>query len=432
MESDVVIVGAGLTGLACARALKRMGIACTLLESSDRVGGVIRTDRLEGFQIEWGAHTFRPTPAIRDLLRDASLDDQILPCPKGAPRFVLSHGKLRRVPFGVLSLKGWLRVLREPFVRSPGIGDESIRSFFVRRLGPEAYERLVAPFVTGVYAGDPGRLSAQSTFPDIVDYVRRYGSITFGALRSRNQPKASGSASFAEGMQRLPDALAEGLEVRLSTEVTAIHRNLEVVTGQAVLRPKAIVLTIPAYRLPAVVEKDFPDLGRIFERIEYVPMVIAAMKVRNDSLPRPLEGFGFLVPRSESRNVLGALFPSSLFPNRAPEGYSLLAAFLGGAFDRDVVLRPDREIAEIAGADLRDILEARETPSLITALRHSRAIPQFHVGHERWIESLREELDRVPGLFVATNYTASVSVSGCLEEGQRGAQDVARYLGRLS
>jgi oxygen-dependent protoporphyrinogen oxidase len=207
---DVIIIGAGISGLSCAWELKKLGIDAVVLEAGSRAGGVIRTEKINGYQIEAGPNSFQAAAPALQLVDEAGLWDDLIPPAPNAPRFVYWKGKLRKFPFGPLTISGIARVLREPFVASESSVDESVRDFFVRRVGRQAHDRLVAPALTGIYAGDTANLSMAAVFPKILAMEREHGSLTrafLKSLRSRRKPgelprrKPKGSVfSFPEGV----------------------------------------------------------------------------------------------------------------------------------------------------------------------------------------------------------------------------------------
>src|SRR5213594_4354004 len=181
---EVLIIGAGISGLACAWRLKKLGIDTEIVEAATRAGGVIRTENINGYQIEWGPNSIQPAPAALKLIDEAGLWDDLLPPDPHAPRYIYLKGRLRKFPFGPLSLGGIARILAEPFIRSKSPKDESVRDFLVRRFGKQAHDRLAGPLFTGIYAADTGQLSMAAVLPRMLEMERDYGSLTAAMLRS--------------------------------------------------------------------------------------------------------------------------------------------------------------------------------------------------------------------------------------------------------
>jgi len=430
--ADVIIIGAGITGLSCAWTLKKLGIESVILEQSARPGGVIQTAKIDGYQVEYGPNSLQSAPGALKLIDEAGLWDEILPPAPNAPRFVFWDGKLRKVPFGPLTASGILRALREPFVRSKSPADESVRDFFIRRLGLPVHDRLVAPALTGIYAANTANLSMAAVFPKIVEMERDSGSLAAAFLKSmrgrktttapspsRPKPKG-GSFSFQEGLEVLPRRLSEQLNIQYN-----------VATAQLNMAPVTVVAT-PAASASRLFEARNPQLATLLKRVEYAPMAIAAVSLHDFSFKEPLNGFGFLVARNQGLRILGALFSSALFPGRAPKGRELLTCFLGGAFEPEAVDWPDVQIWETVCPELKAALQTSEVPEPVALFRQRHAIPQYNIGHERWVRAVKDELKKMPGVFIASNYLEGISVPACIEQGDRTAHDIAEYLGRKS
>jgi oxygen-dependent protoporphyrinogen oxidase len=425
---EVTIIGAGITGLSCAWTLKKLGIEATVLEATSRPGGVIRSERINGFLVEAGPNSFQAAVPALQLVEEAGLWDDLLSPTPNAPRFVYWDGKLRKFPFGPLSFSSLLRLLGEPFVGSESPADESVRDFFIRRFGRQAHDRLVAPALTGIYAGDTAHLSMAAVFPKIVEMEHEHGSLTKAFLRTLrgrrkpaapSRPKPKGSVfSFAGGVETLPKRLAEQLTVKYQVNDVRIE-------------PSSVaVVTAPAPQAAHLVERRNMELAELLKRVQYAPMVIAAVALPDHSFNPPLHGFGFLAPRNQGLHLLGALFSSALFPGRAPKGQELLTCFIGGMFEPDAINWPDDRVWETVSQELQTALRTSETPQPVALFRQPQAIPQYNIGHKKWAAAVKEELGKTPGLFIAANYMEGVSVPACIEQGDRTARAVAEYLGR--
>ena len=429
---DVIVIGAGITGLSCAWKLQTLGVDTLVLESSKRVGGVIRTERVNGYLVEWGPSSLQSTAETFRLLDEAGLSSDLLESDPRAPIYVYANGSLRKIPFGPLSLGGLLRMFGEPFIRSKSTKDESVSAFFRRRVGNEAHDRLVVPFVTGIYAGDTQNLSMAATFPRFVALEREHGSLVIGMLRS-SRKKTKGKrldrgSSFANGLETLPHRLSQGLNLRLGVSDVRVGCDLDTAWSDGEAQPKAVVITVPAYRALSILERGMPSLARLLENVEYAPMVVAATSLPDSAFSQPLRGFGFLVSRAEKIHLLGARFSSNLFPGRAPQGRALLTSFVGGAFEPEAFNWPDDRVWDVVGSELQQILHTSANPEPVALVRHRHAIPQYRIGHERWVAALRAELKRSPGLFITGNYLEGVSVPSCMENGERTAHDVAEFI----
>lgn len=427
---DVIIIGAGISGLSCAWSLKKLGIDALVLEASPRPGGVIRTENVNGFQVELGPNSFQPLPAALNIIDEMGLWDDLQAPSPNSPRYIYLNGGLRKFPFGPLSFGGMARVVREPLVRSKSPRDESVRDFFTRRFGKEAHDNLIAPMLTGIYASDTRQLSMAAVFPRMVEMERHYGSLIGAMLRSfmkrspspsLARPKPKGSIfSFSQGMEMLPRRMAESLAVTYCVE--------DARDGDA----RVTVVTTPAYRAADILEARHPALAALLNRVQYAPMVIAATSLREDSFKEPLRGFGFLAPRGQGLHMLGTLFSSAAFPGRAPEGHVLLTSFVGGAFEPEAFGWPEERIWETVCSELMRVLQVPAMPEPVALFRHRHALPQYNIGHERLVESVKAKLKECPGLFMTSNYLEGISVPACMELGQRTAHEVAEYLRRCS
>ena len=423
-QADAVVVGAGITGLTCAYRLQKLGIKTLVLESRDRVGGVIRSERINDHLVEWGPGSLLPTSHTFGLLEELGLGDELEEGNPRSPRYVVINGKLKAVPLGPLSVPGILRAMAEPFVRTKSQGDESVASFFRRRFGAQVHDRLVAPFATGIYAGNTEKLSVGAVFPRILEIEREHGSVVWGMLRGRPKdkgpkPRRSTISSFPEGLETLPRRLAESLEIKTSCSGVRIGKDVQA---------RATVLAVPAFRAAEILGEMYPDLAATLGSIEYAPIVVAAMSLPTRSLPAPLRGFGFLVPQAERLVILGTVFNSLLFSGRAPDDRLLLTSFLGGISKAEVFDWPDERIWETVGSELKRILNSSIQPEPVAIFRHRRAIPQYNMGHRQRVEKIATDLARIPGLFVTGNFLHGVSVPACMEHGDNTATAVSEFL----
>jgi len=453
-RSAIVVVGAGVSGLTVAYELLQRagrlpgGLELLCLEAADHPGGNIRTERAEGFVCEWGPTGFLDNaPATLDLARRLGLQERLLPArPAAESRFVFRRGRLRSVPTaplpflrsGILSPWGKLRLLGEPFARgSRGGGDESVHDFAARRIGREAASVLVDAMVSGVYAGNARRLSLAATFPKMRAMEQEHGSLFRAMLARRREARAAGSrkpaggpagpggrlTSFRDGLQELIDGLAGALGERLRTRlpVRAVsdmgRRGFRVHLDEgAPLEADAVILATPAWHAAALVRTMDPALGSVLEEIPSAPLVVAHFGYHRGALGEAPEGFGFLVPRGEGPRILGSLWISSIFEGRAPEGRVLTTSMIGGAHDPAALELRDDELVRIVREDLHRVMGIVAAPYFVRLMRHPRGIPQYTLGHLGRLEKIRSGLQRHPGLHVAGNSYAGISVNSCVEE----------------
>jgi oxygen-dependent protoporphyrinogen oxidase len=448
-------VGGGISGLACAYRLQQSGIPVRVLEAGSRPGGVIATIQADGFLFELGPQSFLSTEPLVQLIEALGLKDQLLRADPRAPRYILVEGKLVAAPLSPPSLlttplfssgTKW-RLLTEILRRTrPPVDDESIAAFVRRKFGDELLSRFVAPFVSGVYAGNPERLSLRAAFPKLHEFEAKYGSVLRGAMKSRpakGAPK-SGLCSFRDGMETLPRAIAARLNDSLLLETTvaelrhgkasgkpwfevdfARHNHRETLAASAVV--VATSTNIASQILAGLSDKFAPLLSRI----EYAPVAVVSACYRRDQMRQPPDGFGFLVPRAEGLRVLGTVFNSALFAGRAPDGMVCLTSFASGATDPQLCELGDDAITETICGEVARVLGIQGNPVATKLFRHARALPQYNLGHTQIVESLQARTAEIPGLFLAGNYLSGPSIGSCVEQADRTADAVRIYLASI-
>jgi oxygen-dependent protoporphyrinogen oxidase len=396
-----------------------------------------------------------PPPAVGALLREAGLEARLLPTGAAARRrYVVRGGRPTAVPLSppqllaspLFSLAGRLRVLWEPWAARGRGGEESVAALARRRFGQEVLDYAVEPFVAGIFAGDPERLSARHAFPRLVAMEERHGSLLRAAVAAARERRAAGAApgpasySFAEGMEELPRELAAGLgdALRTGSPVRSVRRTdagWEVSAGgaDAPTTFDAVILAVAAHQLSGLrFEAGEAGALRALEEVRYAPIAVAALGFRREDVPHPLDGFGMLVPRVERRRVLGVLFTSTLFPGRAPEGHALLTVFLGGERNPELAALPADEREAIVREELAALLGVRGEPVFRHHAAWPRAIPQYVLGYGE-VGARMDALERAnPGLHLAGSYRAGVSVGDTLASGLAAADAVLARVGALA
>jgi oxygen-dependent protoporphyrinogen oxidase len=428
-----LVIGAGIAGLVRGFTLARRGADVFVLEASPRPGGVIRSDRRVGYLLELGPNTVRPVPAIWRLLGELDLRDRAIVSDPRLPRYVDFAGRLHRLPSspasfltsGLLTPGGKLRLLSEPFRPRGGTSEETVAQFAARRLGREAAERLVAPFVSGIWAGDATRLSNAEAFPSLANWELEGGSLFRGALRQMRASRRDSTAgrrpprgllSFPEGLEELPRALAGALGPRLRSgrAVQSVERRgagfrILLADGET-LEAEQVVLATPSRESARLCAAFAPEAAAALEAIPYAPVVVLHLSWPAESARMDLAGFGHLVVPGPGRRILGAVWASSLFPGRAPEGRILLAVFLGGSRDPEAARLPEEELVSAARRDLEEQLGVRGDPQVVAVTRWDHAIPQYVSGHRERIAALERAEREHPGIAFLGSYRGGISI----------------------
>lgn len=448
-----VVIGGGISGLTCAFRLRQLGLDVILLEQADRLGGVIASVEQDGFLFELGPQSFLATERLRELISSLNLGDELLEAHPRAPRFVLVKGLLHPVPMALpallstslLSASTKWHLAKDLFLRTrPPETDESVADFVRRKFGQELLERLVEPFVSGVYAGDPEQLSLRSAFPSAYQWEKECGSLVRGAMKSRpprGTPRPA-LCSFRGGMASLVRSFGEKLGDTVHTHTAVRELRCGKANGgsgielQAVgrgraesLRADAVVLATPARTSGSILRAASPGIARHLATIPYAPVAVVAGGYRREQVQHPLEGFGFLVPRKERLRVLGTVWSSSLFSGRAPDGMISLASFAGGATDPGLLTLTAEEIAKTVEAEIAGVLRVSGPPVARMVQRWPQALPQYNLGHGATLAAIQAELVERPGLFLAGNYFDGPSIGACVEQALRTADQVHAYLG---
>lgn len=442
-----MVVGAGVAGLAAALELEKTCSEVVVVDASDRPGGVMRTDHVAGYVVERGPNTFLHKPAMHAALVEHQVASGLIQAsPASRKRFLLRDGALQALPTSpasflgtsLLSAGGKLRLMAEPFVRRGDGAAESVAEFATRRFGAQTAERLIAPFLTGVYAGDAEQLGAGAVFPALVEHERRAGSVVLGALGAglgrRRERLPAGSASAPEGLGVFARRLAERLSEppALGTTVRGLRRDegawrveLEGPAGSSALRAERVVLAVPAPVAAQLLGSVDERSAELLDGIVYAPVVALPLGVARADLARPAEGFGFLVPPGEPADLLGCLFMSELFPGRAPEDQQLLHCMLGGTRWPAAVDAPEEELVERASRDLERVLGLRGTPLTLGMARWREAIPQPGRDHAHRVAEIRARVASLAGLALAGSHLDGVSVPDAFASGLRAAMELA-------
>jgi protoporphyrinogen/coproporphyrinogen III oxidase len=466
----IVIVGGGIAGLAAAHRFVELGREhgrpprLTLLEAGPRLGGSIATERTDGFVIEAGPDSFiSEKPWALQLCERIGFTPRLVRTRDTDRRtFIVHNGALHALPDGFLLLAptqfwpllttrlfswpGKLRMgLDLVLPRGPQRSDESLASFVTRRMGREALERVAQPLVGGIYTADPADLSLAATMPRFLEMERKSRSIIWSMWsQMRRAPAGARGTSGArwslfvsadDGMQSLIDALAQRLPegaVRLGSAVRGLHREgrWQVVTSDGgTLAADAVVLATPAHQSVRFLADLDTRLADELRGIPYASSATVSLAYRSDQLPRPLAGFGFVVPLVEARSLVACTYSSVKYPGRAPNGHVLLRAFVGGAMQQQLFEQDDATMAASVRRELRELLGITSEPLLTRLHRHTQAMPQYRVGHLDRMRRIDTALDQHPGLALAGNAYRGVGIPDCIHSGEMAAETVWPGLG---
>ena len=441
------MVGGGISGLTCAYSLQKAGAEVLLVEASPRPGGVINSVRRDGFLLELGPQSFSGTSQLRALCTDLGIADQLLEAPARAPRYVLIDGKLEAVPmsppafFTSKLINGSTKwaLARDIFGKStPPDGDESVAAFVRRKFSDQLLDRLVGPFVSGVYAGDPEKLSVRSAFPMLYEAETASGSIVRGMFRVAKNKKGPRERptlnTFREGNETLVRALSNklGSATLTQTSVTKIDKQndgsfavtLETSRSSESVIAKRVIFATPTQVTANLLSQLDSAFGSLLAPVEYAAVAVVSLGYRKSDVGHSLDGFGFLVPRSAGLRILGTVWNSSLFPGRAPDGQALLTTFVGGATDPSAAKLSAEELSGLVHREIAPLLGIKSDPAFCSATIWPRALPQYNLGHGERLASLAKNLSRFPGIFLTGNYLRGPAIGSCVEQALAVADEV--------
>lgn len=471
---DSLIVGAGISGLCLAFALKQRSkneppLKILVTERQGRVGGNITTVSEGDFLWEEGPNSFSPTPELLKLVVDVGLKQELVLADRKLPRYVYWNNQLMPVPMSppsllsskLLSSGGKLRALIGAlgFV-PPAMGtqlsqqgsQETVSQFFERHLGVEVRQRLVEPFVSGVYAGDPQQLEVKAAFGRVAQMAEMGGGLLAGAVLSRrNKPpkpapdptipktRPGELGSFRTGLGALPQAIATqlGEDLKLNwqlqslepTEHQTYRAEFSTPFGQQQIEARSVILTTPAYVTGEILQSVQPPVSQALSEVPYPAVACVVLAYPVSALKQKLVGFGNLVPRGQGIRTLGTIWTSSLFPGRAPQGWQMLTNFIGGATDPELGELERDQIVAAVHQDLRRVLLQEDKPPKVLAVNlWKRAIPQYNLGHLQRIEQINQGLKSLPGLYLCTNYIDGVALGDCVRRSFERATEVQAYL----
>lgn len=441
---DFLIIGSGISGLVSSFWLKKEGLRVCVLEKEKKPGGSIETVKKDGFLVEYGPNTVLDnSPYLSEIVKTLGIEDKLIYAKKiNKRRYILRNGKLFPLPSNplnfltspIFSFNSKLKILKEPFI-GRAEAEETITEFTKRRLGEEMLKFAVGPFVSGVYAGDPDKLSVRYATRKIYALERDYGSLIKGAIAKRKGPSPSkGLFSFKNGLFELIENLSNYVEnVYFETEAEEIipeKDNYKVVARKGKEKieyeAKNVILTgdsLSQWKILKKLDESCP-----FNEIPYAGVVILAMAFKKENVGHPLDGFGFLIPQIYNKALLGCLFSSSLFDGRAPEGCVLLTAFLGGALHPEIFNWTSYDLIEYTLKELGPILNIKGDAIYYFIKGWERAIPQYNIGHKKFIDWAENFQKRFKNIYISGNLLYGISVADCITNSTEMVKEILKNL----
>jgi oxygen-dependent protoporphyrinogen oxidase len=449
---DVAVIGAGISGLAAAYELQRRGRTVRVFDAATRPGGVITTERFDGWVIDGGPDSLLvQKPAAVALCRELGIADRLVPTLTPRTAYILRDDRLHPIAEGsflgfpikagalarssVFTLGGKLRMAAEAILPRRGDNeDESIGAFVRRRFGEEAVDYLAEPLLAGIHAGDVDQLSIRALFPRLLDAERTSGSVirALRALHVRPSPQGA-FVSLPGGVGELVDTLVAALApetVTLSARVAEIRRagTYVVDTARGRVEARSVVLAVPAYAAGSLLHGFDAQLAVLCEGVAYASTATVALGYRHEQVAHPLQGTGFVVPRVERLPLLAATWVTSKWPGRSPPGHVLLRGFLGGGRDPRRLDAGDETLIDLVREELARILGVSGDPVVTRLFRWSRQSPQYEVGHQQRVAAIEQRLAALPGMFVTGSGFRAIGIPDCIADARETAALAAAFV----
>ena len=439
MVYENIIIGGGISGLSLAYSLKKQKVNFLLLEKNSEVGGVIHSERINGFQIEKGANTV----LVRNyetyqLLNELGLLEKLkLPKPSAKKRYILKNNTLIPLPTGlfssffhpILPVHKLIYWAFKDYFAKPIIHDMTVKEFFCQRFGTQFYQDLIFPMVSGIFAGNPEQMSFRYNFPKFFEAAKNYGSILKG-LRKNSKlafPKEARKYfnqmfTFEGGIYTLIQHLESKLTsfIQNNTDVLAIenlNNQWKIYTSRGEFLARQIILSVPAYVASRLLKKIDYELSNLLEQIKYHPILVLHFTFPTTAWQNPLDGFGFLKSEKENTDILGCIFNSRIFSHVAPKGYELLTVMVGGATQSNLVFSDLQQIITKIQNQLSDILKIHPKPELLSFHKWEKAIPEYGLNYNELDEKFNQFYRNFSNIQIVSNFWGGIGVPDCIQKG---------------
>lgn len=451
---DVIIIGAGIAGLSAGFELYKNNIDFQILEPSNRAGGVIETRQIGDYLIEGGPNTFSSlSKETLELVKELGIEDLLQEAsPKAKKRYIYRNNQLLPIPSGlkefiktdVLSKDGKTTLLEELLIKKEE-KEETVQDFAERRFGREVLKNFIQPFLNGVYAGDVQKLSANAVFPRLKNLESKYRSVLLGMFLSsdfRKSFKGLSLYSFIYGMETLPDAINNKLKNKITLNANDIEIsrakdfyivNFKVNNKIINYTTNSILFAVPAYAMSKYAYLLPKNFTSEITQIEYAPIATVVHtidKSKIGALQGELNGFGYLCTKEPHRKLLGTIWTSSIFPNRAPANKVLLTSYIGGALYKKIADQTEEEITNLTAKEVAETMQISDIGSLETIYIkvHTNAIPQYNLGHPEKIKHIEELMNKNTGLFFTGNYLYGISINDTIKTSKSSVERIKRFL----
>ena len=459
MNKKIVVLGAGISGLATAYWLYKDGYDVSVLEQNSEAGGSMISRNEYSYLVDYGPNSgLETTPLIRKLVDETGITNEMIYAnEKGNKRYILRDNKLFPLPMNppsfirtkLFSTRAKLRLLAEPFIGKSEDGYyQSVSQFVRRRLGQEFLDYAINPFVAGVFAGNPDELSVKSAFPKLYRLEEVYGGLIKGMIKGAKERKQRDEQSkqtarmfsFNNGMQTFPKAIAEKLKAQINYEcrVKSLERRenswkviFDQRRDQKELTADIILSTVPAYVAGEIFSCIDKNLQEHTNKIYYPPVMVLFLGYKKEKIGQPLDGFGYLIPKIENKSYLGAIWSSVIFPNRANDDNACFTIFIGGARSPELFDLDKDNLVKKVLYEFHSIMKIQSDPEFITYRLWDKAIPQYNIGyieHDKYFEQFEREN---PGIFLSGNYRGGISVGDCVKNSEVVYKKIVKIMQNL-